>query len=558
VSTINIYGRTDCCSDRLSDYWVFVSDQPFLATDTPATLQNRAGTWNNHQTTYPNPSTAITVGAEGRYVRVQLSGTNYLSLAEVQVWSGWNQTFGYDAFGSLVSKTGSNSPPLSIGTNPANNQVVGQNYDANGNQTSYNGTSLSYDSENHLLSAVGLTEYLYDSQGKRIWKGTLSGGSMTAQEVYFYGVDGQKLGTYTLGLAYSGSTVYLTDSNTNLAVFFGGKRVAVNGTAFAQDRLGSQGKYYPYGENRNALANDQVKYATYTRDSATGLDYADQRYYSNQFGRFMSPDRYAASGGPSDPQSWNRYAYTRGDPVNRIDPSGLEDVAPADDGGCPADFCVTGYGSDGGGSGGDSWGDYCSLYPDDPVCQDPFGEEAAPPVQTFAGPRNITVTGYSRTGAKETQIADVLNTILNQVLTGGCASWLTGLDFSASDFISAIMGTGPGSYSFGYGVLNSNTTAAFVGNRNASGTPVAGLPPDSTITVNSNGAFFNSAYTVGALGSTQYLGGTLQAQVFILLHELAHEVGAAGFLPDAGNQANQNSNNALVQKNCGKQIAGVQ
>src|SRR6202040_793579 len=133
----------------------------------------------------------------------------------------------------------------------------GQNYDANGNQTSYNGNSLTYDSENHLLSAVGLTDYLYDSQGKRIWKGTFSGGNMTAQEVYFFGVDGQKLGTYSLGLAYSGSTVYLTDSNTSLAVFFGGKRVAVNGAAFAQDRLGSQGRYYPCGEDRNALANAQ-------------------------------------------------------------------------------------------------------------------------------------------------------------------------------------------------------------------------------------------------------------------------------------------------------------
>jgi hypothetical protein len=33
----------------------------------------------------PNPSTTIGVGFQGRYVRVQLSGANYLSLAEVQV-----------------------------------------------------------------------------------------------------------------------------------------------------------------------------------------------------------------------------------------------------------------------------------------------------------------------------------------------------------------------------------------------------------------------------------------------------------------------------------------
>ncbi len=40
---------------------------------------------------------------------------------------------------------------------------------------------------------------------------------------------------------------------------------------------------------------------------------------------------YRASGGPSDPGSWNRYAYTRGEPVNNFDPDGL------------ADFSVTTY-----------------------------------------------------------------------------------------------------------------------------------------------------------------------------------------------------------------------
>ena len=75
-------------------------------------------------------------------------------------------------------------------------------------------------------------------------------------------------------ISYSATT-------TQTTVFFGGKRVAVNDAAFVQHRLGSNtaGKYYPYGEDRGTpIANDQVKYATYTRDSATGLDYADQRY----------------------------------------------------------------------------------------------------------------------------------------------------------------------------------------------------------------------------------------------------------------------------------------
>jgi len=87
LSSIVIWNRTDCCGSRLGDYWIFVSDTPFAANDTPASLQNRSATWNNHQTTAPNPSSTIGAsGAQGRYVRVQLSGTNYLSLAEVQVF----------------------------------------------------------------------------------------------------------------------------------------------------------------------------------------------------------------------------------------------------------------------------------------------------------------------------------------------------------------------------------------------------------------------------------------------------------------------------------------
>ncbi len=87
VGSITIWNRVDCCGSRLNDYWVFVSDTPFLPTDTPATLQVRAGTFSSHQTTAPNPSTTvITTGAQGRYVRVQLTNPNYLSLAEVQVF----------------------------------------------------------------------------------------------------------------------------------------------------------------------------------------------------------------------------------------------------------------------------------------------------------------------------------------------------------------------------------------------------------------------------------------------------------------------------------------
>src|SRR5581483_1964755 len=86
ISSIKIWNRTAGSMDRLSDYWVFVSNTPFGAGGTIGTLQGRAGTWSNHQTSYPNPATSVTVNSQGRYVRVQLSAPNYLQLAEVQVF----------------------------------------------------------------------------------------------------------------------------------------------------------------------------------------------------------------------------------------------------------------------------------------------------------------------------------------------------------------------------------------------------------------------------------------------------------------------------------------
>ena len=117
IGSIVVWNRTDCCAGRLGDYWVFVSNTPFAATDTPTTLQNHAGTWSSHQTAQPNPNTTVTVPAvQGRYVRVQLSGTNYLSLAEVQV---------YGLPDLALNKPATQSSTLVLGTTDASKAVDG-------------------------------------------------------------------------------------------------------------------------------------------------------------------------------------------------------------------------------------------------------------------------------------------------------------------------------------------------------------------------------------------------------------------------------------------------
>ena len=220
-------------------------------------------------------------------------------------------------------------------------RLSGYSYDANGNLLS---PSYVYDAENRIqFSNVpgGMVEYFYDAQNKRIWQGNCAQGLNCQQgivdsdTVTLFGADGRQVGTYTAqaGWTNNQTQITLTFVGVTRRAYFGGKLVGQtqSGTMLAavQDRLGSVGKYYPYGGERNSppLMNDQVKFATYTRDSGTGLDYADQRYYASTFGRFMTADPYksgAGAGDPRAPQSWNRYAYVLSDPINHLDPGGTD------------------------------------------------------------------------------------------------------------------------------------------------------------------------------------------------------------------------------------------
>jgi RHS repeat-associated protein len=58
------------------------------------------------------------------------------------------------------------------------------------------------------------------------------------------------------------------------------------------------------------------------RDSESGLDDFGARYYSSQFGRFMSADPFTVTPGRVvDPQQLNLYAYVRNNPLRHIDPT---------------------------------------------------------------------------------------------------------------------------------------------------------------------------------------------------------------------------------------------
>jgi len=94
ISTIDIWNRTGCCPDRLSNFYVFTSSTPFAFADAGSTLNAICGTTvlgsscagAKYQTAYPAPASSFSFNLTARYVRVQLTGSGIpLSLAEVVV-----------------------------------------------------------------------------------------------------------------------------------------------------------------------------------------------------------------------------------------------------------------------------------------------------------------------------------------------------------------------------------------------------------------------------------------------------------------------------------------
>ncbi|QOY91370.1 RHS repeat-associated core domain-containing protein [Paludibaculum fermentans] len=247
----------------------------------------------------------------------------------------WGLSWVYDGFGNRLQQnvTKGTAPSTVQTVNAATNRLNGAGfaYDSNGNMTDWSTPSgsvtASYDIDNRMtqITTPSVSEtYKYGPGNLRVKK--YQGGTWTYT---VYGQGGEVLGTYTLCTA--AGTSFLCDAR--LRVYFGGRLILNGWTGVKPDRLGSpdgtHGRVYPYGEVSGSVSVDQDEtFTTYKRDVSTGLDYAQNRYYASSWGRFTTADPYRASGGAGNPGSWNRYAYVEGDPVNHIDPKGLQAMNP--------------------------------------------------------------------------------------------------------------------------------------------------------------------------------------------------------------------------------------
>lgn len=90
IDHIVVWNRTDGVSERLANYWIFVSDKPFSSTDTVEKLKKSKGI-KAIKGGEAKPSFTTSGVGSGRYVRILLDGSAvpnsaYLHVAEVEVY----------------------------------------------------------------------------------------------------------------------------------------------------------------------------------------------------------------------------------------------------------------------------------------------------------------------------------------------------------------------------------------------------------------------------------------------------------------------------------------
>ena len=167
----------------------------------------------NMQYTYPTDGTNIgkistqknvANGEEVQYTYDALGRMISAQTTALSQGAPWGYSYSYDGFGNLNAKNVTKGSPLagwSITADPSTNRSW--NTDLNGNPLAPLQGTATYDVENRLASFGG-DLYGYDPSNKRIQKTLVSG----ANEIHFYGAQGERLGVYQLTVDIGWSAQY--------------------------------------------------------------------------------------------------------------------------------------------------------------------------------------------------------------------------------------------------------------------------------------------------------------------------------------------------------------
>ena len=274
----------------------------------------------------------------------------------------------YDAYGNqtmeAISSTAcNNSPtPTTWAHYNTNNRITGTGlmpnglgYDAAGDVTNDGVNMYEYDAEGRQtgvlsLTTMELTGYVYDAEGRRIEKVLVNGWNTpnpqsVIQDEYLLGLNNEQVsvldgsGNWQWTNVYAGGKPLATydsaGTHFTLTDWLGTKRMQlseqISGTT-ATVTVGEQCTSLPFGDGLNCTGSDvnQLHFTGKERDTESGNDYFDARYYASSMGRFMSPDynNFANDLDPvpfadlENPQSLNLYGYVLNNPLKNKDSDG--------------------------------------------------------------------------------------------------------------------------------------------------------------------------------------------------------------------------------------------
>jgi RHS repeat-associated protein len=254
-----------------------------------------------------------------------------------------SQTYAMDAFGNRI-QVSDDGVAINIVYDSLDRIVRAGaeafTHDDNGRLTRRDGpsgvTTYTYDFEHRLrqVTLPGVSDpirYDYDIDGNRVSRSqgvdtvryVLDASSSLPDVLLESDATGRILASYVYvdGVLLSmdrGGVVRYVHSDVS-----GHVRLVTDATGDATDTF----EYDAYGNStaRTGVTSLPYRFAGQRYDEETGLYYLRARYYDPAIGRFLTSD--PAPGDPMQPISFNRYLYAIADPVNMIDPSGLQHTA---------------------------------------------------------------------------------------------------------------------------------------------------------------------------------------------------------------------------------------
>lgn len=263
----------------------------------------------------------------------------------------YRQKFDFDRFGNLYRKAANNSTsgqgnPLAYtaieeGTTSGTGDIEKTTNRFRTNTTYDDAGNVTTDSKFRSMS------FAYDANGRQIkasrasvldaWTVYDAGGNRVATKInniwqyMVYDAMGKLVAEYGNVADGLGGVKYVQQD------WQGSVRTVTNNNGFVVSRADHQafGGNVGYGTGQRSIEQGynsdpatRQGYGLTERDEASGLDHTWFRKNENAAGRWTSPDPYKGSMNLGDPQSFNRYSYVQNDPVNWVDPAGLNPASP--------------------------------------------------------------------------------------------------------------------------------------------------------------------------------------------------------------------------------------